>query len=119
MTSTKQMSHFTCAQKETAHHTHLHDGQHTVNTSYAPPTSWQRSIVRPQMDNTHREHNQQSTEDTKDAEKKPQTSPHNFKIAGIQNNSQNLNMQQPSGTHIRQKICTTLTTKLCSKMGPS
>ena len=29
------------------------------------------------MDNTHTEHNQQSTEDTKHAEKKPQTSLHN------------------------------------------
>ena len=34
------------------------------------------------------EHNQQSTEGTKHAEKKPQTSLHNCKITGIQNNSQ-------------------------------
>ena len=33
------------------------------------------------------EHNQQSTEDTKHAEKKPQTSLYNCKITGIQNNS--------------------------------
>ena len=74
--------------KKTAHHTHLHNGQHTGNTSYAPPISWQRTTVRPQMANTHTEHNQQSTEDTKHAEKKPQTSLHNCKITAIQNNSQ-------------------------------
>ena len=44
--------------------------------------------VRPQVDNTHTEHNQQSTEDTEYAEKTPQTSPHNCKITGIQRNSQ-------------------------------
>ena len=84
----KQMSHLTCPQKETAHHTHLHNGQHTGNTSYAPPISGHRIIVRPQNDNTHTEHNQQSTEDTKHAEKGPQTSLKNCKITGIQNNSQ-------------------------------
>ena len=64
------------------------------------------------MNNTHTKHNQQSTEDTKHAEKKPQTSLQNCKITGIQNNSHadlNFNMHQPSGTHIRQKIHTTLT----------
>ena len=52
----KQMSHLTCPQKETSHHTHLHNGQHTGNTSYAPPISWHRTTVRPQMDNKHTEH---------------------------------------------------------------
>ena len=80
--------HAHCSQKETAHHTHLHNGQHTGNTRYAPPISRHRTSVRPQMDNTHTEHNQQSTEDTEHAEKKPQTSLHNCKITGKQNNSQ-------------------------------
>ena len=84
----KQMSHFTCTQNETAHHIHLHNGQHTGNTSHTPPISWHWTTVRPQMDNTHTEHNQQSTEDTKHARKKPQTSLHNCKITGIQDNSQ-------------------------------
>ena len=85
----KQMSHLTCPQKETAHRTHLHNGQHTGNTSYAPPISLHRTTVRPQMDNTHTEHSQQSTEDTKiRKEKKYRTSLHNCKITGIQNNSQ-------------------------------
>ena len=35
------------------------------------------------MDNSHTEHNQQSTEDTKHDEKKPQTSLYNCKITGI------------------------------------
>ena len=65
----KQMSHLTCPQKETSHHTHLHNGEHTCNTSYAPPISRHRTSVKSQMDNTHTEHNQQSTEDTKHAEK--------------------------------------------------
>ena len=30
---------------------HLHNGQHTGNTSYAPPISRHRASVRPQMDN--------------------------------------------------------------------
>ena len=82
----KQMSHLTRPQKETALHTHLHNGQHTGNTSYAPPISWHITTVKPQIDNTHTEHNQQK--DTKHAEKKSQTSLHNCKITGIQNNSQ-------------------------------
>ena len=81
------MSHLTCPQKVAAHHTHLHNGHHTGNTSYAPPISCHRTTVRPQMDNTHTEHNQQSTEDTKHSEKKSKTSLHNCKITGIQNNS--------------------------------
>ena len=39
----KQMSHLTCPQKETARHTHLHNGQHTSNTSYAPSISRHRT----------------------------------------------------------------------------
>ena len=51
-----------------------HNGQHTSNISYAPPISWHRTTVRPQIDNTDTEHNQQSTEDTKHAEKSKQAS---------------------------------------------
>ena len=32
--------HLTCPQKETAHHTHLHNGQHPDNTSHTAPISW-------------------------------------------------------------------------------
>ena len=41
----KQMSHLTVTrqQKETSHHKHLHNGQHTGNTSYAPPISSHRT----------------------------------------------------------------------------
>ena len=35
------------------------------------------------MENTHTEHKQQNTEDTKHVEKKPQTSLYNCKITGI------------------------------------
>ena len=91
------------------------------NTSYTPPISWQLATVRPQLDNTHIEHNQQSREDTKYAKNKPQTSLYNRKITGIQNiQNPNLNMHQPSGIDILQKICTTLTKyKTMQQDGPS
>ena len=52
------------------------------------------------MDNTHTEHNQQSAEYTKHAEKKPQTASRHTK----QKSDLNLNMHKPSGIHTWQKI---------------
>ena len=54
-------------------HTYTTDNTTVRNTSYAPPIYWHRATIRPKMDNTHTKHNQLSTEDTKHAEKKPQT----------------------------------------------
>ena len=49
----KQMSHLTFPKKETAQHTHLHNGQHTGNTSYAPPISWHRTTPGQTSDRQH------------------------------------------------------------------
>ena len=38
---------------------------------HEPYLSIELELIRPQMDNTHAEHNQKSTEDTKHAENKP------------------------------------------------
>ena len=58
------------------------------NTPVTPVTHHPYLGNELQSDITHTEHNQQSTEDTKHAEKKHQTSLYNCKITGIQDNSQ-------------------------------
>ena len=70
-------------------------------------------------------HIQQSTEDTKHTEKKPQTNLYNCKITGIQNNSQTptlICISHLGSTHGKRYTYTTSTkykTTVRSKMGPS
>ena len=67
----------------------IHNGQHSGNTSYAPPISWHRTMYSQTSDGQHTSRRQPTKhKDTKHVETKHQTSLHNCKITGIQNNSQ-------------------------------
>ena len=88
------------------------------NTPVTPVTHHPYLGIELQMDNTHTEHNQQSREDTKHAEKKPQTSLHNCKITGIQKMVRP-QLEYASAITLHKYLFFTKTTELAFSFGPT